>query len=255
MTTPESKLQHAVAAMQEHRHEEALGQVSAVFGAIVSGDAAAALCYPLTMVLWSQLAATFGPARGTLMVVRNYHADLLLSGDTVFFGRGTPNQQSRFELLVHIDQILGNSQGTYALFKHLLGVLPEAASRDAHLALPAIIGAGDYVLADRILGDPLARLEELNGLSVLHPLVPAPNTAPRLAAELANFMRDVHMRVAVLHGLGRGREADALINRVKTGIVARDMRELAERELAAPGTIVKEMAARQHKADAQRAQA
>lgn len=251
MTTPESKLELAVAAIHAGRHEEALGHVAAVFGSIVGGVPEAAQFYPLTMVLWSRLAAEYGPARGTLMVVRNYHADLLLSGDAVIGGRAGASELSRFELLVQIDQILNNSHGTYALFKHMITVLPELAGREAHLALPSILGAGDFLLAEHCLGDPLVRLDELNGMSVLHPLFPAPGKPPRLAAELANFMRDVLMRVAVLRGLGREREAEIVINRVKTRLVSRDMRELAERELAAPGTIVKELAALQEKADAQ----
>jgi len=251
MITPDSTLKDASTAIQEGRFEEAFPLVSSVFGEIASGEPQAAPLYPVTMYLWKQLVGVYPPARETLAIVRAYHADLLLSGATEFCAGGNTARIPRFQLLVEIDQILNNRRGTHALFKQLMVASPHQASLEAYLALPAILEVGDYVLADRYLGDPLVRLEELNGMSVLYPLFPPAGKPPRLAAELANFIKDVLMRAAVLRGLGRPAEADAVLKKVRNGIVAREMRELAERELAAPGTIIEELAARQDRQHAQ----
>ncbi len=172
MSTPDSKLKEAIAAREEGRFDAALVNVSTVFGEIAAGVPKADQLYPLTMALWTQLAGEYPPTIDTLAVVRNYHADLLLGGDAVFCGQGTPLQVSRFQLVVELNQILNDTRGTHALFKRLLAMAPELAAREAFLALPAIVQEGDYVLADRFLGDPGARLEEINSMSILYPLWP-----------------------------------------------------------------------------------
>ncbi len=251
MTTPDSNLRDASAAMQEGRFDDALPLISGVFGQIASGDPQAVPLYPVTMFLWGQLAAQSEAARATLAQLRGYHADLLMGGDAMFMELGDAAQLSRFALIVQMDQALNYKRSTYKLFTLLMQAQPVLASREAFLALPAIVDAGDFALAERILGNPLDALEELNGLSVLYPLVPAPDQPPRLAAELSNFIRNVLMRATVLRGLGRGAEADAVVNKAKNGIVAKDMRALAEREFAAPGTIMQELAAMRERHHAQ----
>lgn len=51
------------------------------------------------------------------------------------------------------------------------------------------------------------------------------------------------MRVAVLRGLGRDAEAASLLDAVEPGLESDELRALALRELAAPGTIMQELAA------------
>lgn len=59
--------------------------------------------------------------------------------------------------------------------------------------------------------------------------------------ELSNFMKDVRLRAAVLHGLGREAEAEALRNAALAGIALDVVRSLAQREMTAPGTIMREV--------------
>jgi hypothetical protein len=72
-------------------------------------------------------------------------------------------------------------------------------------------------------------------------LFPPTIAAPRLAAELTNFIDEVRLRAAVLQGLGRETEAEALCNAALAGIASEEMRALAMRELAVPDTITREI--------------
>ena len=112
-------------------------------------------------------------------------------------------------------------------------------------ALAAILEAGDYAMAERYLPDPLHQLDKLNALARQMPLLAPAGSAPRLGAELSNFMKDVRMRDTLLRGLGRDSEADALQQGALSGIDADAMRALAQQEMAAPGTILQKLIAAQ----------
>jgi hypothetical protein len=123
--------------------------------------------------------------------------------------------------------------------------MPEAAREAAWTALPALVEAGDFERAERYLPEPLARIEELNALAPKLPLFPPPGAAPRLAAELSNTMKDLRLCVATLEGLGRTGEAAELRSAALAKLGSDEMRELGGRELAEPGAIHRENAARQ----------
>ena len=76
--------------------------------------------------------------------------------------------------------------------------------------------------------DPMERLDELNALALNLPLFPPHRSAPRLTAELSNFVTDVRLRAAALAGLAQD-----------------EMRTLAMRELAEPGAITSAITAHQ----------
>jgi putative acetyltransferase len=73
------------------------------------------------------------------------------------------------------------------------------------------------------------------------PLLPPNRQPPRLAAELANFVRDLALRCAVLEGLGRAVEANVLRASALSGLANDDMHAMALRELAESGTISREL--------------
>ncbi len=134
-----------------------------------------------------------------------------------------------------MNRTLGEGAASYRLFVELAHAAPERAAREAFLALPAIVDAGDFALAERYLDNPLARLDQLNQIALALPLSPPKGEAPRVLAELSNFLRDVKLKKAVLHGLGRAGEAHWLHHAVLNGLATDGIQALASGELARPG--------------------
>lgn len=241
----ENDVNEAVTAGQQGRHRDALHLLAAVFER-QSGSAELFERHNfITMFAWSLLVEHYPPAYDAMAGARDKQVRRLLDGDETIGAGDDSWQRSRFRLIVNMNNTLDDSRSTYDLFVRLRATRPELAQREAFLAIPAVVEVGDYALAEPYLGDPLQRLAELNQLADELPLFPPPRSAPRLAAELSNFMQDVRLRTTVLQGLGRTEEADALRSAVLAGIVPDRMRELARRELAAPGTIHREVAERQ----------
>jgi len=226
----------AINARQEGRYEEALRLLQQQF------DQVSAHNYFITMSEWTQLAEEYPPAQAALAAARDEQARRLLDGDATLFVDRDATAHSRFQTIVNINETLNDNQATYALFVQLLSAQPALARHEAFLALPAVVEAGDFALAEHYIGDPLPQLAELNRLSHELPLFPERGKAPRLAAELSNFMTDVILRLTVLQGLGREDEAEALCRAALAGLESDDMRELGLRELTAPGTIIRTLA-------------
>ena len=93
--------------------------------------------------------------------------------------------------------------------------------------------------------DPMERLNELNALALNLPLFPPHRSAPRLTAELSNFVKDVRLCADTWEGLGRHAEAHALRAAALAGLAQDEMRTLAMRELAEPGAITSAITAHQ----------
>lgn len=64
-----------------------------------------------------------------------------------------------FHDVVSINEQLGESDATVGLFKQVEVAQPDFAASVYDLADDALVGAGEYGLARKYLGDPLARLE------------------------------------------------------------------------------------------------
>lgn len=233
----------AAVAHNEGRVEDEIRVLSALFGQVAEGGARAEEIHFMTMFMWSQLAADSEAARAALVGMRDAQRERLLNGETDLGAQTDGWRCSRFTMIVDLNKMLNDRAATYDLFVRMLALSPDSVQGHAHLALPAIVEAGDFALAERYLGDPLQRLDELNALAQKYPLFPPNDQAPRLAAELFNFMKDVALRTAVLRGLGREDEAASLQSALEPGLAGDEMRALARRELAAPGAIMRELAA------------
>ncbi|MGK5081380.1 hypothetical protein [Janthinobacterium sp. HLX7-2] len=199
----------------------------------------------MTMLEWKFLADAYAPAHAALKAERDEQIRRLLAGGQ-YVGRDDSGGQqtempfgraSRFSLIVEMNETLGDSRSTYALFARLDASDAELARQYAWQALPSVIEAGDFALADRYRGAPLAQLDMVNALAASLPLFPVPGTAPRLAAELTNLVKDVRIAIAVLRGQGHAAEADALRGALLAGLAQDDLRALAQRELDAAGSI------------------
>lgn len=198
----------------------------------------------MTMFMWEQLLEAYAPARDAYVRARDEQVRQLLLGDAAFPGGGNRPPRTRFQLIVTMNETLDELHATYELFVQFESLMPELARKQAFLALPAIIEARDFALAERYLADPLDQLDRLNQMARDLHLFPPAADSPRLGAELANFMKDVRLRSILLDGLERESEADTLRLAALSGIASDDMRALAERELAAPGTIMQELSDR-----------
>lgn len=238
-------VEEAISARNEGRYDDALRGVQSLFNQIDSGALPRRGNHFITMFEWSLLVEEYLPAREALARERDEQVRRLRDGQQVFGDLQDPRPCSRFHAIVEMNEILKDHQSTYEVFVQLSSLHPALARQEAFLALPAIVEIGDFALAEAYLGDPMERLDELNRLANDFPLYPPRGVAPRLGAELSNFMKEVVLRVAVLKGLGREDEAEVLRETALTGIRTDDMRELSIREFAAPGTIIREISSRQ----------
>jgi hypothetical protein len=230
----------AMRARTEGRHEEALRHVLVAFAQVMDEGPGSHVRDFGTMLEWHFLAEEYPPARAALLEARDAQAQRLLAGDT---GYGRPpregaQRRSRFALIAHMNETLQDSRATYELFVQLDALMPEHARRMAFLALPAVVEAGDFTLGERYLPDPMDFLPEVNESSHIWPLFPPTKTAPRLAAELSNFAKDVRLRAAILRGLAREAEAEALLEAAMAGLANDELRDWLRRDLASPGAIM-----------------
>lgn len=235
----------------EGRHAEALALLQELYAEAEAEPAPDRNRYFMTMFQWELLTQQYPPARTALAAVRDEQAARLLAG-TLYTGSAgsdgsveeTWRRVSRFTLIVEMNRTLGDADATRALFLQLEAAQPEVARRYAWQALPDIVAAGDFLLADRYRGEPLAQLGQVNEDAHSMPLFPPAGQAPQLAAGLSNLVKDVRLNAAVLDGLGRQAEGAALREALLAGLDD-TLRTLAQRELAEPETIMRESIARQ----------
>lgn len=247
-----ASLERMTALKAEGRHGELLAFLQQLYAEAEQLPAPARTEYFMTMFQWKMLIEKYQPAAEALVQARDEQARRLLAGE-LFAGTGgaladaLPSYErvERFSLIVEMDDALGRPRATHALFLQLEAAQPELASRYAWQALPAIVAAGDFALADRYRGDPLAQLATVNYTASGMPLFPPAREAPRLAADLMNLTRKAAIGIAVLCGLGREAEAQALRAALLGGLANEELRALAQRELDEPGTITRMVAERQ----------
>lgn len=233
----------------EGRHDELLTFLEQLYAQAEQAPAPARTDYFMTMFQWGLLIDKYAPAAAALARVRNEQARRLLGGEP-YTGtapwredqRRMFERVERFALIVDMNETLGDPRATHALFLQLEARQPELARRYAWRALPAIVEAGDFVLAERYRGDPLELLAEVNCNARTMTLFPPEGQAPRLAAELMSLTREARIAIAVLRGLGREAGGEALRDALLRGLANEELRALAERELDEPGTIGRRMA-------------
>lgn len=234
-------------AVQAHRdglYDEALRIVKKQFDRIATGAKDTHQDYFITMFEWEQLSGGYFEARVAMIGERDEQVRRVLEGDAIFCADGFL-PISRFHVIIEMNQSLQDSRSTYRLVTQLLSDNPALVRNEIHMALPAIVEAGDYALAAQYIKNPLGRLDELNREAHELPLYPPHMKAPRLAAELSIFMSDVVLLSKVLKGHGKDVEADELRNSALTGIQSEELRALATREFAEPRAIFKALAEHQ----------
>lgn len=237
----EPVVEEAVRAREEGRYEDALRHVLAAFARVLSKDKERHISDFMPMLEWRFLAEEYAPAREALLEARDVQVHRLLAGELTY---GLPRSEwlgsrSRFSLIVDMNETLRDPHSTAAVFARLDALAPEQARSDAFVALPAMVEAGEFALAERYMREPLCLLPGLNELAQQGPLFPPGRGAPRFAAELSSFARDLRLRAAILRGLQRGLEADALLDTALAGLPNDELRDWVRRDLRYPGIILR----------------
>lgn len=235
----EAAVKEAIRAREEGRYADALPLVRTAFDQGVADDSGGRTTEFIPLLEWAWLAESYPPARDALRQARDEQVRRLLAGDEAVGTPvpGLPETRPRFALVARMNEALKESRATCELFAQLDAARPGKVPY-AFLALEAVVEAGDFTLAARYLPDPMGRLDHLNGTARHFPLFPPDWTAPRLAAALSNFGRDLRVRAAVLRGLGREAEARALVDGALAGLASDELRDWVRRELDSPGAII-----------------
>ena len=229
----------AIRARADGRYEDALRHVLAAFARVLSSDRERHISDFMPMLEWRFLAEEYAPARAALVEARDVQVHRLLAGELTY---GLPRIEwlgppSRFSLIVDMNETLRDPHSTAEVFARLEALFPDQARRDAFVALPALVEAGDFALAEPYLPDPMGSLPQLNETAEHWPLFPPARKAPRLAGELSNFASDLRLRAATLRGLGRAPEADALLDAAMAGLANDELRNWVRRDMRWPGVI------------------
>jgi hypothetical protein len=238
----------ASAAHEEGRYADALALLQGLFAQAEAQEAPGHAPYFMAKFGLQQLLPVYPPARAAVQAMRDTQIERFLAGATTFgapFSADYPFNKERFSVIVDLNELLGDTPATYALFTQIDARDLAAARRYASRAMPALVAEGAWALADRYRGDPLRFVAEVNDLARTFPLFPPAGVAPRLGATLSSVVRDVHHGAAVLAGLGDAQAAVALRAALLDGIEDLQLREMAQRELLEPGTITREVVAHQ----------
>lgn len=235
----EAIVQEACRAREEGRCEDALRHLLAAFARMDSTDRQRHIDGFMVMLEWRFLAEEYPPARAAMRDARDAQVARLLGGELTYgLARNEwLGPRSRLSLIAEMNEALRDPHSTSAVFSRLAALNPAQARRDAFVALPSVVEAGDFALAERFLPDPMAFLPHLNETARSWPLFPPPRTAPRLAGELANFARELRVRAATLRGLERGAEADVLLDAAMAGLANDELRDWVRRDIRWPGVI------------------
>lgn len=227
------------------RHEEALTLLGQLFDEADGEPAPSRNSYFMTMLEWQFLLEVYPPAQAPLRARRDAQVERLLAG-AEYFGstagaEGDFRRAPRFFLIAEMNELLGDARSTYETFRQLDAMYPAQARRYAHAALDAVVEMRDFALAERYCRAPLESLHGVNANAQDIPLYPPSRQSPRLSADLSNLVKDVRIGIAILRGRGADAEANELREALLAGLESAELRDLARRELDAPGTIIRVM--------------
>lgn len=141
-----ARLAAARLAANEGRHEEALREYQWFHAhALDESRSWYGVRLSYALIEWADLGRQYAPARQALEELRGHKTALLLAGQ---------GDRQLFHEVEAIHDALGERGHTHRLFVELEKLAPELAKSCADHALTAIIEAGDFALAERLLPEP-----------------------------------------------------------------------------------------------------
>jgi len=148
----------AFVAREDGRYDDALRILERLFDQMDAGEVELAGNHFITMFEWSLLVGRYLPAHQALARTRDEQMRRLFQDEHHFGDVGEGLPRSRFNVIVEMNEILNDTRSTYDVFVHVASSCPAVARAEAHLALPAIVALGDFILAEAYVGDPLTQL-------------------------------------------------------------------------------------------------
>ncbi|GGX21430.1 hypothetical protein [Undibacterium macrobrachii] len=207
-------------------HDHALEEQPSVYGVRLSF----ALSY------WMELAEKYPRAREVLVEIRDRKAEALRVGK---------GDRELLHDVISINENLGSTAETHALFVQLEASSPQLAESSAKLALPAIVAAGDFSLASRHMAQPENRIVQLS--ESLNQDVEDLKSFPEAQrphirdAYVHIYASEVQLVASVLRGLGKSQEADSLTalasKLIKSSSIRGAVRRALEPQLGRVGTL------------------
>ena len=173
-------------------HDHALEEEPALYGVRLS----------FALAYWRELGDNYPKALTALERTRDAKSKALLNGD---------GDRALFHDVESINEALGQLKKTHALYVQLARQRPDLARNCAALALPAIVAAGDFKLAEKLMPEPIDRIRRL--AAELNDSIERQRSKPRsmqIAARRAlihNYAEDVDLVMSILSA--RSRAADA----------------------------------------------
>jgi hypothetical protein len=173
-------------------HDHALEEEPSLYGVRLSF----ALSY------WKELGNLYPKALIALNRKRDAKTKILLSGH---------GDRALFHDVESINDSLGQVQKTHTLFAQLTRRYPDLARDCATLAMPAVVAAGDFKLAERLMPEPVDRVTQL-GADLNDSIERQKNKRRdmKIAARRAlihNYAEDVTLMLSVLSARSRAAEA------------------------------------------------
>ena len=230
--TAQQRLDDARTALHEGRHAEALAGLAWYYAhALDESPSFSGVRGSYCLSAWAELAARYRPARAALDAVRAAAVTALMRGD------GTVRL---FHEVVGIDGYLKQPDATYRLYLALEEQQAPLAGACANVALDAIVDAGDFVRAARIvpLPDRAIRAAYVSMAYNLRWTKGRYMRAPTRWAYIRIYGKDVQRVLAIVQGTGDAAQAAALavlaVAQVADPSVRRDMAAFLAGCLPAP---------------------
>lgn len=193
LMTREARYEEALRELQWF-HEHALEDTPGMYGVRLS----------YALIEWADLGQLYPPARTALEELRERKTALLLAGQ---------GNRHLFTDVRAIHDAMGEQERTHALFVELDKIAPDLAQSCANQALTAIIAAGDYALAERLLPEPervVRRHARLLNEGFADRRRMRFTRAPLVATHINICVDNVREVLTVLENRGRMREAARL---------------------------------------------
>jgi hypothetical protein len=234
VTNARDRLNAARQAAREGRHEEALRELLWFHHhALEENRALAGVRLSYALYYWLDLGKAYPPAQQALLDLREQKAQTLLRGE---------GDRSLFHDLSAIDDRLGQARATYDVYLALAERFPALAAECAKLALPAIVAAKDYLLADRIRSDPEARIRT-SARMLRHDIQYIKHRrftrAPQRWASIKGYTESARRDAEITAGIGQQAEARRLlalaIDLIHDPSLRADVRAGMAKSLASPG--------------------
>lgn len=213
---PRDKLEEAARAAREGRYADALAaHVWFHEHALEHQSSLAGVRLSFALGDWVELGRAYPEALRRLEAIRDANAAALLAG---------PRRRRQFHDVRSIDRALGATGRTYTLFCQLVELDPDFARACVDLAIDALVEAGDFALAARLLDDPAARVQcSIEGLNADVARLCDPAAATRYLERKLSSHAQAHAHqvgpvLAVLEGVGRRDEAAALRDLAVDGV-------------------------------------